>query len=550
MKISKLNHFVALALLGWVAQASAQASAGLQGATPPQPTLSDTPVMPKIESAPPMAQPLGDASVELQLVRISGNTVLSTMALQSVLGDFKGRRFDMAGLNALVSKLEALYRAEGYPFTQVYLPAQDMKDGVLQVVVLEGRYGVISAAGKDNLPAGAQLFLDYGLKQGDPIQNTVLERTLLILDDQPGMQIHPVIKPGAVQGEADLTVNVERASHNSGEVGFDNTGARSTGVYRLHGQLDINSPFRYGDKISFNGMLTDEQMWLGSIDYMAPIGASGLRGQIGHAHTSYQLGGQFSLLDAVGIANVTTVKFSYPLMRSQAANVLLSLGLQHKDLQDDYRAASVVQNKSSNGVPVSLQFDKRDTLLGGGVTYGSLNFLAGRLKLDDALAARDSATAQTLGSFSKINIDVARIQNIAGNLSFYGRYSGQWASKNLDSSEKFSLGGYYGVRAYPLGEGVGDKGWFTQLEMRYAVGAVTPYVFYDFGQSTANAQPWSDNDNASATRTISGPGIGVRSLYGVWSLDATMAWRGKGGLSTSDGEDRNPRLYFMLGRRF
>ncbi|WP_210546552.1 ShlB/FhaC/HecB family hemolysin secretion/activation protein [Rhodoferax sp. PAMC 29310] len=546
MKICKLNHFVALALLGWVAQASAQGSTGLQGATPPQPPPTDASVVPKIPPAPSVAQPLGGASVELQSVRVAGNTALSTEALLGALGDVKGQRFDMAGLNALVAKLEALYRSEGYSFTQVYLPAQDMKDGVLQVTVLEGRYGVIRTAGKDNLPEGAQPFLNYGFKQGDLIRNKALERTLLILDDQPGLKIHPVIKPGAAQGEADLTVNVERVSSTSGEVGFDNTGARSTGAYRLHGLLDINSPFRYGDKISLNGMLTNEQMWLGSIDYSVPIGASGLRGQIGHAHTSYQLGGQFSVLDAVGIANVTTAKLSYPLVRSQATNVLLSLGFQHKDLQDDYRAAGVVRNKSSNGVPVSLQFDKRDALLGGGVTYGSLNWLAGKLTLDEALTVHD--LAQTLGSFNKINIDVARIQNVAGNLSFYARYSGQWASKNLDSSEKFNLGGYYGVRAYPLGEGVGDKGWFTQLEMRYIMGAVTPFLFYDSGQSNANAQPWGAN--ANATRTVSGPGIGVRSFYGAWSLDATLAWRGKGGPSTSDGEDRNPRLYFMLGRRF
>jgi len=37
----------------------------------------------------------------------------------------------------------------------------------------------------------------------------------------------------------------------------------------------------------------------------------------------------------------------------------------------------------------------------------------------------------------------------------YGRVSAQWASKNLDSSQKFGLGGPNGVRAYPSGEGYG-----------------------------------------------------------------------------------------------
>ena len=548
MKIRTLNHVIALALLGWAAQASAQSGTGLQGSTPPQPTPSDAAAVPKIQPAPVAAPAVGGPSVELQSVRISGNTSLSTDALLSELGDVKGKRLDMAGLNALVAKLEVRYREAGYPFTQVYLPAQDMKDGVLQIAVLEGRYGAIRATGKDNLPAGAQPFLDHGLKHGDPIQNQALERTLLILDDQPGMKIHPVIKPGAAQGEADLTVNVERSSYTSGEVGFDNTGARSTGAYRLHGQLDINSPFRFGDKISLNGMVTDEKMWLGSVDYIAPIGASGLRGQIGYAHTSYQLGAQFAALDAVGIANVTSAKLSYPLVRSQATNVLVSLGLQHKALQDDYRAAGVVREKSSNGIPLTLQFDKRDALLGGGVTYGMFSVLSAKLTLDDVTAASDALTAQSAGSYSKMNLDIARIQSVAGNFSLYGRYSGQWANKNLDASEKFNLGGFYGVRAYPLGEGSGDKGWMAQLEMRYAIGNVTPFVFYDAGKAATNAQPWDANSNAE--RDIAGGGVGVRAIYKGWSLESTLAWRSQGGAATSDTDDRNPRFFFMLGRKF
>jgi len=548
MKIRTLNHVIALALLGWTVQASAQSGSALQGTTPPQPTPSDAAAVPKIQPAPAAAPAVGGPKVELQSVRISGNTLFSTEALLGELGDVKGQRLDMAGLNALAAKIESVYRADGYPFTQVYLPAQDLKDGVLQMVVLEGRYGVISAAGKGDLPAGAQPFLDYGLKQGDPIQNQALERALLILDDQPGMKIRPVIKPGAAQGEADLTVNVERSSYTSGEVGFDNTGARSTGAYRLHGQLDINSPFRYGDKISLNGMLTDEQMWLGSVDYITPIGASGLRGQIGYAHTSYQLGAQFSALDAVGIANVTSAKLSYPLVRSQATNVLVSVGLQHKALQDDYRAAGVVRNKSSNGIPLTVQFDKRDALLGGGVTYGMFSALSAKLTLDDASAAGDALTAQSAGSYSKLNMDIARIQSVAGNFSLYGRYSGQWANKNLDASEKFNLGGFYGVRAYPLGEGSSDKGWLAQLEARYAIGNVTPFIFYDAGKAHTNAQPW--DASSTAERNVAGGGVGVRAIYSGWSLESTLAWRSKGGAATSDTDDRNPRFFFVLGRKF
>lgn len=548
MNMRKLNRLVAMALLGWTASAGAQTPANLQGPTPPQPVSSDADLVPRMPSH-SVSPPAGEGtSIVLKAVRLSGNTLISSDALIRAMGPVQGRSFDMAGLLALAAKVAAVYRADGYPFTQAYLPEQDLKSGVLQITVLEGRYGVVRATGKGHLSASAQPFLDHGLHHGDPIQNDKLERALLILDDQPGIKIRPIIRPGASLGEADLAVNVERSSETSGEIGVDNTGARSTGLYRLHALLDINSPFRFGDKIELNSMVTDQHMWLGSVDYMTPLGFSGLRGQIGYAHTSYQLGAQFAALDAVGYAKSTTARLSYPLVRSQATNVEVSLGLQHKALQDDYRAAGVVRDKTSNGIPMMVKFDRRDAAFGGGITYGMFSVLSGKLSLDDASLLNDELTARSSGSYTKANLDIARIQSMAGNLSLYLRYSGQWASKNLDASEKFNVGGFYGVRAYPLGEASGDRGWLTQLELRYAIGKMTPFAFYDSGRSKANAQPWDANSNAD--RSISGGGLGLRAAYRGWSLESVLAWRTHGGAPISDTGNHTPRFLLMLGRRF
>jgi len=545
---NKLAYSVALALLSYASHGMAQTAAELQGVKPPQPTATDSAVVPKFQSNAQSSAQAGGATVTLRSVDIEGNKSVPTSVLLNQLGPVTDKALDMAGLTGLVNTVVAYYRSLGYPFAQAYLPPQDLQQGALRIQVLEGTYGNIVAVGKEELLVGAQPFLNYGLSRGDSIFNAQLERTMLIMDDQPGMKIHPMIKPGANQGEADLTVEVERTANVSGEVGFDNTGARSTGENRVHGALFFNSPFRYGDKVSLNVTHTDEDMWLGSVDYEAPIGASGLRGQIGYAHTTYVLGGQFASLNAQGTAKITTAKLTYPLVRSQATNVFLSAGVQHKQLHDEYRSTNLIRNKSANNVPIGLQFDKRDTLLGGGVTYGALTWLTGNIDLDADASVSDASTARTQGSFNKTNLDIARIQKAYGDLSLYGRYSGQWASKNLDASEKFNLGGFYGVRAYPLGEGVGDKGWFTQFELRLAMDAVTPFVFYDYGTSRTNAQPWDTNSGAS--RTIAGGGVGVRTIYEKWSLDGTISWRSLGGASMADSIDRNPRAFVMLNRRF
>jgi len=546
-----LSRLIALAFAGTASIASAQTGTPLQGTTPVAPVPTDSRALPQFKPGAAAARVApGGAQVEVKSVVFSGNQSIASEALMAELGDVTGKRFDMEGLTGLADRLGTFYRRSGYPFAQVILPPQDLTAGTLRVQVIEGRYGKIRAAGKDELPAGAQPFLDFGLSSGAAIYNKQLERTMLILDDQPGNDVYPVLQPGTNLGDSDLTVNVVQGKRLDGEVGFDNTGNTNTGEYRLRGALNINSPFIFGDKIALNALRTNEGMWLGSIDYERPLGPSGLRGSVGYARTSYELGGQFAALGASGISETATLRLSYPLVRSQATNVIASIALVHKDLEDRPGSGVPTNNKSSNGVPLTLQFDNRDTLLGGGVTFGALSVLNGNLQLNAAAAALDSGSANTAGRFGKITLDAARIQSLPMGLSAYARFSGQWATnRNLDSSEKFNLGGFHGVRAYPLGEGTGDEGWLAQLEVRYAAAGFTPFVFHDLGKSDVNIKPW---DAASAaTRSLAGSGVGVRAAIAGFNVESTLSWRSRGGVATADDTaDRNPRFYFMVGRKF
>jgi hemolysin activation/secretion protein len=176
--------------------------------------------------------------------------------------------------------------------------------------------------------------------------------------------------------------------------------------------------------------------------------------------------------------------------------------------------------------------------------YGSLGYVAGKLNLDSELASTDAETAHTAGHFSKWTLDVVRKQSLPDGLEGNIRLSGQWSHKNLDSSEKFSLGGANGVRAYPTGEALGDQGWLAQAELRGQWEQVNPYAFIDAGAVKAVNQPW--DTSASNTRNLLGSGVGVRTVQGDWTLDASLAWRLNGGVPQSDPSDRRPRMWMSL----
>lgn len=489
----------------------------------------------------------GGQQVSLQSVSFSGNTLFSEEQLMVVLGDATGKSYDLAGLKTLANDISAYYHGQGYPFARAFLPPQALSDGKLQIEVVEGRYGKVQAQGDER----AQKFLS-ALQPGTVIRSDALERATLLLDDLPGIKIYPVIRPGQEVGTGDLDVRVEHSSPITGNIGIDNHGNRYTGEYRAQANLQWNSPFLLGDQFSLNSLLSDEGMWLGSLAYSLPVGTSGLRGQVGYAQTDYELAKDFANLNAHGTAKVSSAGLSYPLVRSQRSNLTLSATYQHKELNDKQDVAGSNDSKSSKSLPISLAFDHRDSFGGGGITYGSASYTWGDLNLDQGLLTTDKSSGQnTDGNFNKFNLDVARLQALPAGFSLFGRFSGQWADKNLDSSESFSLGGAYGVRAYPSGEGNGDEGWLTQLELRYSTGAFAPYVFYDAGRATLNARTGSLTSAVSNNhRSIAGSGIGLRYQRGNWNFDANVAWRTHGGEAQSDSADRDPRAWLRVSYNF
>lgn len=486
----------------------------------------------------------GGAAVILNTVKLSGNSVFSEETLRAALGDVTGKTFDLAGLRGLAQRITDVYQAGGYPFARAILPPQDLANGDLRIEVIEGRYGVVQAQGDDSVLAQqATAFLD-GLLPGSVIASAPLERAALLLDDLPGIQTSATMRPGTQAGTGDLIVQVARDQRVRGDIGLDNAGSRYTGKNRVRANVDINSPFLLGDQLAVRALLSEEKLWLGSLGYSLPLGTSGLRGNVGYSHTSYELAKEFASLHANGTAKVASAGLSYPILRSQKANLTLIATYQSKDLHDNRDSTRTYESKSSQSMPLALQFDSRDAF--DGITYGSASWTPGKLKLDAGLTAVDDYKSN--GRFHKINLDVVRLQSLPAGFNLMAHLSWQQANKNLDSSEKLSLGGASGVRAYPSGEATGDEGGLAQLELRYDAGAYTPYAFMDAGRITVNAKPVVAGDNR---RSLSGGGLGLRYQRQAWSADVALAWRSMGGRSLSEtNSDPKPRVWLNVEYRF
>ena len=163
----------------------------------------------------------------------------------------------------------------------------------------------------------------------------------------------------------------------------------------------------------------------------------------------------------------------------------------------------------------------------------------------------DAASARTNGGYTRFNLNLGRTQALPANFSLSVVGSAQISLNNLDSSEKFSLGGPSGVRAYPGGEANADEGYLVSAEIRYdippfiSISNLQLFGFYDHGGVISlHKNNWSgwqgSNPDLSSHYDLDGAGIGLSvSQNGLFAIRANWAWKVGGNPGSTNGLDSN-----------
>ena len=474
--------------------------------------------------------------------------------LLATVQEFVGKEQNIDGLNDAATKVRAYYRERGYFLAQAYLPQQEIKDGVIEIAVIEARVGKVAL----NLKQGTRYseglvrgIIESHLKQGDIITENGLETPLLLLNDFPNAVVTSEIKPSATVGAADLTIHVsDTPGWISGSVDADNYGNRFTGAIRTGLSANINNPLAFGDQLSYRAFTTDDEMSFYRVAYAVPVGFWGTRIGASYASFHYRLGKQFIDTLTHGAGGVTSVFAFHPLVRTRSANVILQAAYEHKSLDDRNDVALTITDQTINSTKLGVTGDFRDGLMGGGLNSYTFTLTEG-----NAIFRGTIPDPTAVGRFAKNNYEFRRLQKITDNMSLLLAISGQKASKNLPSAERFSLGGPSGVRSYPAGEALGDSGYVFQGELRYIIpgfklgnGDVTVSGFYDQGYVKLQKDFVAPAGGLTAAtvnnRSLSGYGIGGSvGKDSDFILRASVAWRNENEPPQSDTATRIPRVW-------
>ncbi|HEN3633886.1 TPA: ShlB/FhaC/HecB family hemolysin secretion/activation protein [Yersinia enterocolitica] len=468
-------------------------------------------------SPPSIGRTTATETIILREVRFEGDTQLlqsgagNNKALRGAIIPWLGQSLTFSDLQAMTLAVTRFYRQQGFVAAQAILPPQTIREGMVVIRIIAGRLDnpevnnlsrlntdFATAVIENNSCSKEVGFFGNKDCAASPAELSRLERTALILNEIPGVDAALALKPGVKSGMTRVYADITPGQAAMGYIGIDNQGNDYSGHNRLLVGAAINNLTGWGDQLRTDLLLSSSaDVFNGMLDYNFPINTYGTRAVLNYSYLDYTLKGPFEILDARGHSNRWGINLSHPWIRNSAARIDANAGYHQSKMRD---ALILLPEQKRNLDAGEFGIGGTFSAVPRGLSHFNLLGTVGHLSLDDEFSQSMNSLTGIGGTFARFNYRAGHDQGFGPYFSFFNQFTGQMASKNLDSSQKLLLGGPLAVRAYGLGEGAVDKGtlFTTELRTRWqpllldwaGVGnQITVAAFFDQGWGSYFRQP-------------------------------------------------------------
>ena len=481
------------------------------------------------------------ASIVLKEIRFRGVKSFSNESMQALVAKFLGIPLQYDDLLDVAYAVENLYKKNNY-LARVMLTQQDVTEGVLTLDVMESILSKVKVEQQiQTLPSTQDhvlALMERHSPKGKQFNAEGLERGLALANEVPGMSAAGSLHEGDEQGETELILKLYKQQSRQAELVADNLGSRATGSQRLMGNISLLNPTDHGDLFSVSTIVTKGSEYLRSA-YSLPLGVNGWRAGLNASAMDYKvIVGDVGVVGAVGKALTQGLDFIYPLERSPQASSTVTLSAEAKQFNNIMATGNVLSDYDAEVLVAQFSGVDREFNKASGLLNYSLLMSHGQIRLQEGSSyqATDSTGNRTEGHFNKLRVNLSYLEPWSDKTDWFVGFSGQVADKNLDSSEKFQLGGALGIRAYPTGEGSGSDGKMFNFELRHRFdNGISLTGFYDWGH--VDELHIANENNPTLKNSYDLKGFGLSAAYNFNNgVTAKATW------AVRDGHNPNPKI--------
>lgn len=521
----------------------------LQPAPAPTPRSPEeqAPVLP---TPPPPTPPTLPSDETIQIlvekIEVIDSSILTPADLAPIVQPLQGRSLTLAQLRSVADQITQLYLNRGYLTSRAILVDQLVRDGVVQIRVIEGSLERIDIDGANR--TNPNYIRDrINLGAGTPLNQADLENQLRLLRLDPLFEnVEASLRAGTGLGQSILSVRVTEANPFSAQLSIDNYSPPDVGSERMGVYASYRNLTGWGDLMEAQIFRTTTG---GStqfdFSYRIPLNPMNGTLQLRVAPSDFEITNPNVLIDITGNADLYEVSFRQPLRRSPREELAVSVGFTYRQGSSFFNEIFPISASTTSVFKLGQDYIRRDTrgawVLRSQFSLGTELFAATR-------------GSEPNGQFVSWLGQVQRVQILNPRNLLILQADVQLTPDPLPSSEQFLIGGGQSVRGFRQNARIGDNGIRLAVEdritlVRNEAGSATVQVapFADFGIV------WNDADNPVQEpdqNVLAGIGMGL-----LWTPFPQLSLRLDAALPLVDLDNRGENaqdqgFYFSVNYRF
>jgi hemolysin activation/secretion protein len=471
----------------------------------------------------PVQQVGASPTFEIKRYELSGNTLLSSDRIQTIIAPYTGPQRMLADVQRAQAAIEEAYRDMGYGTVQVMLPEQNVTSGVIQFRILQPKVGKVILDGNKHFNNENVRSSLPTIQEGQIPNSRDIARNLQITGEHPVKKTTVLLRASENPEIVDVNVKVDD-DRTWRVVGvLDNTGTSETGYLRAGIGFQHSNLFNRDHALSVQYITSPtnlDDVSIYGIGYRAPLYKLNSSFDFFGGYSNVNSGVVQGLFNVAGSGHIYGARWNYYLPKFGSLDQKLTFGIDYRAYHNEVTVAGAGLVPDITIHPVSLTYagTYRDsaselnfnlsvsTNIPGGNDGKAADFTATRLLATDRYVIyRAGVGYQT--TFAK-------------DWQARAALSGQYTQDALVPGEQFGLGGPESLRGFLVREIANDKGVSGQFELytpelasklslpdRFRMRMVG---FYEYGQLWRNLALPGETTNQS----ISDVGLGLRLNYG------------------------------------
>lgn len=462
-----------------------------------------TPPTPDVRLSPPSSgfgsidYPTETPCFPVHKVVLSGEEKLPRwLPIQHLGVDAQGRCLGAQGINLLMSTLQNRLVDHGYITTRVLAPSQDLKKGVLTLVIVPGYVRHVRLTPDSD--RYIQLYSAFPPREGELLDLRDIEQGLENLQRLPTVKAQMEILPGEQPGESDIAVSWKQEKMWRLGASLDDAGTKSTGRYQGGLTLSLDNPFSLSDLL-----------YVSASHDLQPGSEKGSKNFSGHYSVPFGYwmfsvtGNDYDYHQTVaGINEDYRYSGKSKNLNLQLSRVLHRSGSQKTSFTYDVLVRKTrsfiddteidVQRRQTSAWRIGLQhrhyIDK--ATLDAGVSYQRGTRWFGAAPAPEEYFGEATALSKILQFNAQLNVPFTLG---AQNFRYNVQYQQQMSNTPLTPQDQFAIGNRWTVRGFD-GERTlnASRGWYVRNDLAWSTPLPSQefYLGVDYGEVSGSGSEY------------------------------------------------------------